>query len=265
MKINYNIIILDSGFGGLSIYKEIYKILPNIYYTYIFDNYAFPYGKKKEFFLINRFIKIIKKIQKIEPISLIVIACNSASTAILPLLKNKFFFPIIGVVPNIKKAVKVTKNKIIGLLATEGTIKREYTNKLIKVFANNCKVIKLGSSKLVKIAEDKIYGKKIFLDQIYNIIKPLILRKQYPDTIILGCTHFSLLEKELNKILKNVNLIDAKIEVSDIISSIIFKQKPLFISNNYNKVYYTKTIKNKKILKKIFNVFNVYKIKKITV
>lgn len=204
------ILILDSGMGGLSIYIAIKKLLPFGHYLYFFDNQAFPYGKHSTTFITTRMISIINTIKKIHHINLIVIACNTASVISLKILKNHFPYPIIGVIPAIRLASKYTKNGIIGVLATLRTIKHYFSLYLIQKFTNKHKILLLNASQLVNIAESKIYETKtIQTFQFYHILKPWLYTKQFPDTIVLGCTHFSLLKEELTQIFpKNSYLID---------------------------------------------------------
>ncbi|WP_284443176.1 glutamate racemase [Buchnera aphidicola] len=204
-------LIFDSGVGGLSVLKNIKKILPKINYVYMLDNEAFPYGNKTELFILQRSIKIINIIKKIYPITIVVIACNTVSTIALSILRNKFNFPIIGIFPAIDTAEKITKNKIIGLIATKATINSFYTkNKIHKNSSNTIKII--STNKLASIAEKKIRGTTVSQIQLKNIFKPWTNLSIYPDTVILGCTHFSLLKKEITKILcvkSSIHFIDS--------------------------------------------------------
>lgn len=204
------ILILDSGMGGLSIYIAMQKISPNINYIYFFDNQAFPYGTRSAEFITYRVMSIIKTIRNIHHIDLVIVACNTASVISLTILKKNFLCPIIGITPAIKLASEYTKNGVIGILATHQTINHYYTLNLIKNFSYKYKIMLLGTSTLVNIAESKIYGKKIQISIFYKILEPWFKNKQFPDTIVLGCTHFSLLHKELTQILpKNSHLIDS--------------------------------------------------------
>ncbi|WP_367680586.1 glutamate racemase [Candidatus Fukatsuia anoeciicola] len=204
------VLILDSGVGGLSVYKHIQRLLPNLHYIYTFDNFAFPYGEKSEEFIITRVLKIIAVIHQYHTLTLVVIACNTASIISLPTLRTCFSFPIIGVVPAIKPAVLLTRNKIIGLLATKVTIACSYTQDLIKRFASGCKVRQLWSSELVKLAEAKLHGTMVSIDMLKDILIPWINKKKLPDTIVLGCTHFPLLIEELIQILpQGIQIIDS--------------------------------------------------------
>ncbi len=85
------ILVFDSGVGGLSVYKEIRKLLPDLHYIYAFDNEAFPYGEKTADVIIDRVVKVVDAIQKKHPLAVVVIACNTASTVSLPVLRERFF------------------------------------------------------------------------------------------------------------------------------------------------------------------------------
>ncbi len=112
------VLVFDSGVGGLSVYNEIRQLLPKICIIYAFDNVAFPYGEKSEEFIVERVVEIVTAVQQRYPLALAVIACNTASTVSLPALREKFAFPVVGVVPAIKPAARLTANGIVGLLAT---------------------------------------------------------------------------------------------------------------------------------------------------
>ncbi|MFQ1048935.1 glutamate racemase [Avibacterium paragallinarum] len=190
------ILFFDSGIGGLSVYREVKTLLPNCHYLYCLDNAFFPYSEKEEQAIIERCVAICKKIEQDYPLDLIVIACNTASTVVLPALREAFTCPIVGTVPAIKPAAQKTESGVIGLLATKGTVKRPYVDKLIQDYASECRVSKLGSTELVKMAEEKLQGKPV--DPIRLLLEIKDWREDLAlDTVILGCTHFPFLKSEL--------------------------------------------------------------------
>ncbi|BBV06348.1 glutamate racemase [Providencia rettgeri] len=203
LSVRPTILVFDSGVGGLSVYREVKKMIPNAHYIYAFDNEAFPYGEKSEEFIIDRVYQIVNAIAAKHPLTIAIIACNTASTVSLPNLRAHFTFPVVGVVPAIKPATKLTRNGVVGLLATKGTVNREYTKELIERFATDCKVISLGSAELVQLAERKLHGETLPLDEVAQTVRPWIRMPEPPDTVILGCTHFPLLIEELEKVLPN--------------------------------------------------------------
>ncbi len=254
-------LIFDSGIGGLSILNNIKKILPNINYIYILDNQAFPYGNKTEFFIIERTIKIINIVKKNYPITIAVIACNTASTISLSILKKTFHFPIIGVFPEIKSAEKITRNKVIGLIATKATINSHYIKTIIHKKNSDSILEIIPTNKLALIAEKKIRGYSVKMVELKNIFQSWNNLLVQPDTIILGCTHFSLLKEEIKKILRNrpIFFVDSR----KIITSQI---KKYFNALNHkqnikkNILLYSKYNQN---LKNLFFFLKKYKFKKI--
>lgn len=192
-----NILVFDSGVGGISVVREIKQCLPNVTIDYLFDNLYYPYGELDEPTLINRLVSLLNGVIKNHPPQLIVIACNSASTIALPALRAAFDIPIVGVVPAIKPASKLSRSKVIGLLATQGTITRTYIEELKQEFAADCELINVGSNELVAMAETLYRGGDISSRRLLEICNPIF---QQADVMILGCTHFPLLANELNKI-----------------------------------------------------------------
>jgi len=204
------VLVFDSGVGGLSVYDEIRQLLPDLHYIYAFDNVAFPYGEKSEAFIVERLLNIVTAVQARYPLAMAVIACNTASTVSLPALREKFQFPVVGVVPAIKPAARLTANGIVGLLATRGTVKRPYTHELIQRFANECHIEMLGSSELVELAEAKLHGHPVPLENLKRILRPWLRMPEPPDTVVLGCTHFPLLRDELLQVLPDgTRLVDS--------------------------------------------------------
>jgi len=207
------VVIFDSGVGGLSIYQEVIRQCPNNDYLYVSDNQAFPYGTKDPQTLIERVTCVVQRIAEHYAPDLLIVACNTASTVVLPTLRAMHGFGIIGVVPAIKPAAQLSKSKHIGLLATPATIARAYTDKLIEQFANDCEVTRVGSSQLVEIAEDKLYGRPVDNKKIETIIRP-ILNNENMDTLVLACTHFPLLENEISEITnrhsRDIRLVDSR-------------------------------------------------------
>lgn len=194
-----HILVFDSGLGGTTVLQEIQKLSPNHTYSYVMDNGAFPYGNKTDAFLFERIIKLFRNlIPQCYP-DLIVIACNTASTLVLEKLRNEFDIPFVGVVPAIKPAATLSQTKIIGLLATEATIKRDYIKQLNIAHANHCEVIHFACQKLVTIAEDKIMGNHFDINELLSILNELL---EHPlankiDVFVLGCTHFPAVKPEI--------------------------------------------------------------------
>ncbi len=191
------IVIFDSGVGGLSIYQEVKRKLPGLKVVYCSDTMGFPYGPKPEQEVIERTSHCLNRLYQIYHPALMVIACNTASTISLPRVRQELNIPVVGVVPAIKTASEHSLNRCIGLLATPGTIARDYTEQLIRQHASDCHVIKVGSSELVQLAEAFLRGGVVSQETLQNIIQPFFNGRHQPDTIVLGCTHFPLLCDQL--------------------------------------------------------------------
>ncbi|GIL39641.1 glutamate racemase [Roseiterribacter gracilis] len=191
------ILVFDSGVGGLSVAAEIQALLPAWPVAYAADNGFFPYGTKEEGELIDRVEAVMEKlIARIDP-PLIVIACNTASTVVLPRLRARWpQIPVVGTVPAIKPAAARSRSRTIGILGTPGTVRRAYTQALLDQFAPDCNVVRVGSAELVQLAERRLRGGVVESHELEPILAPFVADPAC-DTIVLACTHFPLLRPEL--------------------------------------------------------------------
>lgn len=199
-----NVVIYDSGVGGLSVYHAIRELCPSHNYVFLSDNQAFPYGLKPEDELLRRVSNVVDRaVHALSP-DILVVACNTASTVALPSLRARYTIPFVGVVPAIKPAALVSKTKHIALLATPATIDRAYTQSLIDEFASDCAVLKIGSSELVELAEQRLRSEPVAMERLTDILHP-ILQSDAIDTVVLACTHFPLLAVEIQAVFKQHN------------------------------------------------------------
>jgi len=214
--------IFDSGVGGLGIFKEIKRFLPSENILYLADSKNCPYGEKT----VEEIKKICKKNTQFllhNNAKIIVVACNSASVAALNYLRTEFpGVPIVGVVPVVKTAVKLTKNKKIGILATRATVQSEYLKGLVKEFCSGINVYYQASGELVDLIENDINGEKR-REVLNNCLKKFI--KNDVDVIALGCTHFPFVKKEIQKI------VGARTEVLDSSGAVARQVKRVLTQN----------------------------------
>ena len=196
---------------------------PDKHLVFACDNAAFPYGTFDEHALLQRVIQVVESlIQTVTP-DLVIIACNTASTLVLEPLRQRFDIPIVGVVPAIKPAAKLTKTGVIGLLATPATVRRPYTDKLVDDFAQGHTVIRIGSADLVYAAEQKLRGDNIDTAVLHNILTPFREAEEL-DTIVLACTHFPLLLDELKSLLpSHIAWVDSAAAIARRVSSLLPK------------------------------------------
>jgi len=200
------ILMFDSGVGGLSILQEIQHKLPVVQVRYLMDNQLFPYGIQPDEVLVERIVNLCRAHS--EGCNLIVMACNTASTIVLPALREALDIPVVGVVPAIKTAAQHSQSNCIGLLATPATVDRFYIDRLIADHAKDTEVIRLGSSELVRLAEDSFLNGQTDMEQLGQILAPLKAHKTM-DQLVLGCTHFPLLRDQIAQLLPNVTLTDS--------------------------------------------------------
>ncbi|MBG6031025.1 glutamate racemase [Proteus hauseri] len=262
---NPTVLVFDSGVGGLSVYREIREKLPDAHYIYVFDNEAFPYGEKSQEFIIDRVVRIVSAVAEKHDLATIVIACNTASTVSLPALRAKFTdIPIVGVVPAIKPAAKLTCNGVVGLLATRATVKRPYTHELIERFATDCKVHSLGSAELVELAERKLHGEAVSLDALRKILTPWLKMKEPPDTVVLGCTHFPLLADELLSVLPDgTRIIDSGAAIARRTAWLVVNQAKIKGTNEISFAYCLKEDENSELLKPVLAGFGFESLRKL--
>lgn len=202
------ILVFDSGIGGLSVLAEIRKLLPESHYCYLFDNARLPYGELDEQVLIAGCVSLIAELVIRTNAAIVVVACNTASTVVLPALRTKLNIPVVGVVPAIKPAALISKSKRIGLLATPGTVKRHYTYELISQFADDCHVELFGCSELVWMAEQKVATGTLDMRRLTDLLAPVIAANI--DVLVLGCTHFPMIRSELQQVVgTSVTLLDS--------------------------------------------------------
>jgi glutamate racemase len=187
--------------GGLTVAHAVRKALPLAQLVYAADTAAFPYGAWEEVRLIERVLLVIGKLIEASGPDLVVIACNTASTLALTQLREVYTLPFVGTVPAIKPAAAQTKSGIIGVLATPGTARREYTQALIQTYAYHCKVFLHGAQRLAEMAEAKLMGAAIDPAELRDEIQPVFRYREgkRTDTVVLGCTHYPLLLEDIEK------------------------------------------------------------------
>lgn len=214
------ILVFDSGIGGLSVLAEIRKLLPRQHYCYLFDNARLPYGELDEQVLVSGCVALISQLVARIDAAIVVVACNTASTVVLPALRSQLSIPVVGVVPAIKPAARISASKRIGLLATPGTVKRHYTHTLISQFADDCHVELFGCSELVLMAEQKIESGQLDMQRLAELLAPVIAADI--DVLVLGCTHFPMIRHELQQVLgPEVTLLDSGAAIAKRVASLL--------------------------------------------
>src|SRR5262245_9666508 len=196
------ILVFDSGLGGLTVYREVVSARPDAPYLYVADDTFFPYNGRGETALVEHVVALMATLIDTHRPDLVVIACNTASTLVLPHLRARFAVPFVGTVPAIKPACASSVSKRVSVLGTEATVAREYTRALIRDFANGAEVTLVGSALLAGYVEDELNGAPAQDAAIAAEIAPCFVDRdgRRTDTIVLACTHYPLLVDRLARL-----------------------------------------------------------------
>lgn len=269
------IAVFDSGVGGLSIYEELKRHLPNENFVYLADQKNAPYGGRSPSeirtltlnclnFLISPRLPEFPQSPKTPflPPKIVVIACNTATTAGIDFYREQFpNIPIIGVVPVVKTAAETTKNNRIAILSTVATAKSDYQKNLIEKFCPNFSIFNLispdfpnfpdfpklppklllniGCPNLVSFIEQGITSGPKIEKELTEILKPVI--DAGCDTLVLGCTHYPFLKKTILKVIYNLSSIPYNLQVLDSSGAISRQTKRILGKNNLLSTYPSST------------------------
>ena len=198
--------VFDSGVGGLSILDEALRQLPQHNYIYLADSANVPYGERSSEWIAARSLTLCTQLFN-EGCDAIVVACNTATAQAIAQIRNTLDIPIIGVEPGIKPAAMQTQNGIVGVLATEGTLRSDKFNALLATLPHDCQFIKQSGAGLVALIEA---GKSDSPETLELLAHHLVaIQDAGADTLVLGCTHYPFLRKAIRKLLgESINLID---------------------------------------------------------
>lgn len=248
---NYPIGIFDSGIGGSSIWKEIKALLPHENIIYLSDSKNAPYGEKTDQEIIDLSIKNTDYLLT-QNCKLIVVACNTATTNAIKILRENYSIPFIGIEPAIKPASLKTKTNIIGILATKGTLNSELFEKTANTLSNQISIKETIGKGLVKLIEEGRI-ESIEMDKLLSSYTTPMIEKGV-DCLVLGCTHYPYLIPKIKKIVGNkVEIIDSGQAVAKQTKAILEKYQLLKIDQiNGNHQFYIN--KSKKVLEKLISI-----------
>ncbi len=188
--------IFDSGVGGLSVWKELFKEFPGETYLYVSDSGYCPYGPKPKDEVIYR-AKAITEFLISNGAEIVVVACNTATAAAIEYLRGHYNIPFVGMEPAVKPAAINTKTGAIGVLATKGTFKGELYLRTLHKFASNAKVLEQIGEGLVELVESGNTDSPQAREIIGKYIVPML--EENVDHIVLGCTHYPFLKKVIKE------------------------------------------------------------------
>lgn len=193
------VLVVDSGLGGLSVVKALRSVAPRAAVDYWADDAAFPYGELPAAKLIDRVVDIVSRAASERPPKVVIIACNTASTVVLQSLRERFSFPVVGIVPGIRPAAGATRSGMFSVLATPATARGAYASDLIARFAAGLEVTLVGARRLATLTERALAGHIVTDAELLDEIAPCFVRDgdRRTDVVVLGCTHYPLILERL--------------------------------------------------------------------
>jgi len=240
--------IFDSGVGGTSIWKEIHSLLPYENTLYLADSKHAPYGTRSKDEIISLSIKNTEFLLN-KGCKIIVVACNTATTNAIEVLRSKYEVPFIGIEPAIKPAALQSKTKAIGILATQGTLSSALFHKTSQEFAKDIEVTEVIGEGLVPLIEAGEIESESLYRKLKEFIAPMI--EKNIDHLVLGCSHYPYLIPMLRKILSSdVKIIDSGAAVA-LQTKAILQEKKALIQTNSNPDIVFLSNKNASTLKKL--------------
>ena len=204
--------VLDSGVGGISVLKHIHALLPHENLMYVADSKYAPYGNKTPAEITARCFEIADFLIA-KDVKALVVACNTATAASIDAMRDKYSLPIIGMEPAVKPAAEASKNGVIGVLATVGTLKSAQFAALLESYGRNVKVVTQACVGLVECIERGELNTPETKALIRQYCLPLLA--EGADTIVLGCTHYPFVKDVIREIVgKEISLIDTSAAVA---------------------------------------------------
>lgn len=215
----------DSGIGGTSIWREVIELLPYEDTIFLADSKNAPYGTKSKNDIIDLSIKNTDFLLA-HGCKLIIVACNTATTNAIEYLRNFYNIPFIGIEPAIKPAAIKTTTKVVGVLATRGTLSSELFSKTSSIYASDIKVIEQNGDGIVELIESNmLYSEEMFA-LLERYLKPMVQLNM--DHLVLGCTHYPYLKPVLAKILPpHIKIIDSGYAVAKQVQRILLDKELL--------------------------------------
>ena len=228
--------VFDSGLGGISVLRDLKKLMPNEDFIYFGDSAYAPYGIKTKDEITKRCVEIIDFFIE-KGVKAVVIACNTATSASANYLRKKYKdLPIIGMEPALKVATQGVKNNNIVVMATPLTLKEKKFETLMHKFRGNNKVVKMPCPKLVEIVEnDLLDDETTVVNQLKDYYKNVNVDNL--DSVVLGCTHFIFYKDYLNEFLpETAHLVDGNMGTCKNVKEILEQKHELNEENHVGKI-----------------------------
>ncbi|MBM7571992.1 glutamate racemase [Aquibacillus albus] len=232
--------VIDSGVGGLTVASELMRQLPKEQLIYLGDTLRCPYGPRPKEEVIQYTMEMVDFLLN-RNIKMLVVACNTATAFTLDLLRSRLTIPVIGVIqPGARAAIKITNNKRIGVIGTEGTINSKAYPLALQDINSTIRVNDLACPRFVPLVEEGILSGPEAHRVVYESLKPL-KEKNHIDTLILGCTHYPLLKDIIQEVMGNhIQIISSGEETAREVSTILSYHKKLYNGDKEpNHQFYT--------------------------
>jgi glutamate racemase len=212
--------VFDSGVGGLTVFREISRLLPGQSLIYLGDSARVPYGTKSPQTIVRYSLEAAQHLAE-RNVQMMVVACNTATAAALPALQQRLSIPVVGVIePGARAAVAATTGGKIGVIATEGTVKSEAYSKAIRALRPDVEVIESAAPLFVPLAEEGWANTHVAREVAEIYLSPLI--DAGIDTLVLGCTHYPILRGTIEKVVgERVRIVDSAETTAAVVKSLI--------------------------------------------
>jgi glutamate racemase len=211
--------VFDSGVGGLTVFREISRLLPGQSLIYLGDSARVPYGTKSAHTIIRYSLEAAQHLAE-RDVKMMVVACNTATAAALPALQQRLSIPVIGVIePGARAAVAATSGKI-GVIATEGTVRSQAYSKAIRALRPDVEVIESAAPLFVPLAEEGWANTHVAREVAEIYLSPLI--DAGIDTLVLGCTHYPILRGTIEKVVgERVRIVDSAETTAKVVKELV--------------------------------------------
>ena len=215
--------VFDSGLGGISVLREIHRLLPAEQLIYIADSGHAPYGSKSTEYISQRCLQLSEFLLE-QGAKMLVVACNTATAHAIDTMREQLAVPVIGMEPAVKPAARLTQSGVIGVLATQQTVKSQRLQRLIHEYANGVKVVAQACPGLVEHVEKGDFASLELKGLLTDYTTPLL--KQGADVLVLGCTHYPFLAATLHEIVgPTITILETSNAVAQHVNRVLAKHE----------------------------------------
>jgi len=254
IAVNAPVGVMDSGVGGLSVLQHLTRQLPYEHFIYFADSAHAPYGNKSVTEIQQRCFTIADTLIE-HGTKALVVACNTATAAAISAMRERYTLPIIGMEPAVKPAAAASKNGIIGVLATTGTLKSAQFAALLEHYGQGVQVVTQACVGLVECIEQGQLDTPQTLALLQQYCQPLMAAGA--DTIVLGCTHYPFVKKHIQEIVgPEVTLIDTGAAVAKRLHQVLEQKQMLNVATEAGDfVFLTSgTEETQRVMKQLFSL-----------